>query len=123
MELCGSNLICPSKSSVLERKSELTNGNSVSICCCDLQPDLPEVPIVSSVNALKCQFDTYGNINVYSVVSYTSNLICNPSDELRNFTLEMSSKMQSMSCCMLKTETTIATTPRVTGEYFFEVMG
>lgn len=116
MELCGSNLICPSKTSVIERKKTLTNGNSVSICCCDLQPEQPETPPVASVIALKCQFDIYGNINIYSVVSYTSNLVCSPGDELRNFTLEVSSKMQTMSCCMLKGETTVATTPRVTGE-------
>ncbi|CAG9812064.1 unnamed protein product [Chironomus riparius] len=114
MELCGPSLFCPSKYSVLERKSTFTNGNSVNICCCDLQPELPETPPVASVDALKCQFDIYGNINVYSVVSYSSNLICSPGDELRNFTLELSSKMQTMSCCLFKGETTVATTPRMT---------
>ncbi|XP_070497163.1 mucin-5AC-like [Chironomus tepperi] len=114
MERCESTLICPLKHSILELKSALSNGNSVTVCCCDIQPDQPEVPPAASVTAFKCQFDVYGNINVYSVVGYAANLVCGPSDELRNFTLEISSKMQTMSCCLMRGETTVATTPRGT---------
>jgi hypothetical protein len=127
METCSSSLICRSREMLVEQKATAIDGSTVSLCCCDSRPDLPPTQLNVSITAPKCHFDTNGNIVVYSVILYGPELTCDDTDELKNYTMEMSSGNQTMSCCLALGTVTIATTARTYGEseyfkYYFMII-
>jgi hypothetical protein len=110
MDVCKPNLGCRSDSELYNTTFESPKGEKIDFCCCEPKTDTPGGNGTTLLEAQVCQFDEFGNVNLFTLMVHGPDLKCKDSENMMTYKMDLDGTEKEYACCWPKDETTVMTT-------------